>query len=297
MAIVSSHELSRKGEWELGQPIKLTREFVVVLSDNTLENNPTQENQIFIHLGIDIGTPHPTYVNNCVRKMTFTEGYEGSPYHVHVLFEYGPVLANEMIHPTSRTYVWEAESTIGEIAATTFWDGNQRRPLTNSAYDFYPGLTTGEGMATLRVTANFSNWPSAWFAATNCVNNALYAGCEAGSLKVTSVRCTQQTEQFGANAVAFWQAVAELQYRETGHGYRLPDIGWNYLAGGQKRRAMVFAFETNEWVPSPNPIGLDGAGNPSPTGWPYIWNRRMNPEVNFQSLFDTFPTVPLQLLP
>lgn len=294
MGVASFHELGRKLDYELGQPLKLTREFVCVLTDNTLEGNPTSETAIITAIGVDIGSVHPTYTNNRVRKITMTEGHEGSPYHVHVLVEYGPVLANDLLHPTSRAYVWEAESSIGEIAATFFWDGTTQRPLTNSAYDFFPGLTTGEGLAVLRVTGNFSSWPSSWFGATNQVNGSVYAGCAANTLKVASVRCSQQVEQYGAVAVTFWQAVAEIQYRETSHNYRLPDVGWNYIAGGQKRRAMVFDERNNEWVPSPNPIGLDGNGGPSPTGWPFINERRMNPEADFQGLFGNFPSSPLQ---
>lgn len=295
MAIVSVTELARKIEYELGSALKLTREWVCVLSDDTLQGNPTAETSIFQAVGVDIGFAHPAYTGSRVRKIAITEGYEGSPYHVHVLAEYGPVFLNDLLLPTSRAYVWEAESSIGEIAATFFWDGAVRRPLTNSAYDFFPGLTTGEGLATLRVTGNFAQWPTAWFVATNKVNSDQFAGCDPGTLKVVSVKCAQQIEQFGASAVAYWQATAEIQYRETGHAYRLPDIGWNYIAGGQKRRAMVFDEQNSQWIPSPNPIGLDGSGNPSPTGWPYVLERRMNPESNFTSLFGSFPTVPLQL--
>jgi hypothetical protein len=69
----------------------------------------------------------------------------------------------------------------------------------------------------------------------------------------------------------------------------LPDVGWNFIAGGQKRRAMVFDFENSEWVPSPNPIGLDGSGGPSPTGYPEILIRPVNPEANLSSIFGSTP--------
>lgn len=295
MAVVSSSELGRKLEWELNNTLRLTREFVCVLSDNTLENSPTAETAIITSIGIDIGSTHPTYTNNRVRKITMTEGYEGSPYHVHVLYEYGPVLANDLVAPTSRAYAWEAEASIGDTAATFFYDGTTKRPLTNSAYDFFPGLTTGEGIATIRVTGNFASWPTSWYAANNTLNDSTYAGCPADTLKVIGVQCAQKVEQFATTAVAFWQATATIQYRESGHNLQLPDIGWNFIAGGQKRRAMVFDFQNSEWVPSPNPIGLDGNGGTSPTGWPEILNRRTSPRSSFQSLFGAFPTTPLAL--
>lgn len=295
MAVVSFHELGRKFEWEINNPLRLTREFVCVLSDNTLENSPTPETSIISAIGVDVGSLHPTYANARVRKIVMTEGHEGSPYHVHVLCEYGPMLANELVTPTSRAYVWEAEASVGETAATFFYDGATQRPLTNSAYDFFPGLTAGEGLAAIRVTGNFSTWPTVWFSANNTVNAATYAGCPADTLKVVGVQCAQRTEQFGAVALTYWQATATIQYRESGHNLQLPDVGWNYIEGGQKRRAMVFDFQNSEWVPSPNPIGLNGAGLPSPTGWPAVLNRRTSPQSDFQALFGNFPTVPLAL--
>lgn len=295
MAVASFTELGRKLELEIGTPIKLTREFVVVLTDNTLEGNPTAETAIIQAIGVDIGSTHPTYTNNRVRKITMEEGFEGSPYHVHVVYEYGPILANELLHPTSRAYVWEADASLGDIAATFFYDGTTKRPLTNSAYDFFPGLTTGEGIATVRVTGNFAQWPTSWFAANNTVNDGVYAGCPMDTLKVSGVRCAQEKEQFGASAVTYWKATAEIQYRESTHNYQLPDVGWNFIDGGQKRRAMVFDFQNSEWVPSPNPIGLNGNGGASPTGWPAILTRRMNVQANFQSLFGNFPSGPLVL--
>lgn len=295
MGVVSFHELGRKLELELGTPIRLTREFVAVLTDNTLENSPTAETAVVQAIGVDLGSTHPTYTNNRVRKITMQEGYEGSPYHVHVVYEYGPILANELLAPTSRAYVWEAEASLGETAATYFYDGTTKRPLTNSAYDFFPGLTANEGIAVARVTGNFAQWPNSWFAANNTTNSSVYAGCPENTLKVAGVRVFQQTEQYGASAVTFWQATADIQYRESGHNLQLPDVGWNFISGGQKRRAMVFDFQNNEWVPSPNPIGLDGNGGPSPTGWPAILNRRTSAQSDFQSLFGNFPSGPLVL--
>jgi len=296
MAVVSFRELGRKLEYELAQPLKLTREFVCVLSDNTLENSPTTEHDVLLAIGIDQGSVHPTYPTNRCKKIVLTEQYEGSPYHTHVLYEYGPVVSNDLLFPTARAYRWECEASVGDTIATFFFDdSNVKRPLTNSAYDFFPGLTTGEGVATLRVVGNFEQWPGSWFLANNTLNNGTYAGCPAHTLKVTSVRCVPAVEQFGQTAYTFWRATAEIQFRQSGHALQLPDVGWNYITGGQKRRAMVFDFENVEWVQSPNPIGLNGAGAPSPTGWPAILNRRVNDASDFQALFGNFPTQPLAI--
>jgi hypothetical protein len=66
-------------------------------------------------------------------------------------------------------------------------------------------------------------------------------------------------------------------------------VGWNYLSGGQKRRAMVFDFENGEWVASANPVGLDGSGNQT-SGQPAVLQRRVNQVANFTTLFGTPPS-------
>jgi hypothetical protein len=65
-------------------------------------------------------------------------------------------------------------------------------------------------------------------------------------------------------------------------------VGWNFIDGGQKRRAMVFDFKNSEWVASPNPVALY-QGNINVTGRPDILPRRVNPEANFASLFPEIP--------
>lgn len=293
MGVSSSRELPRTAEYELGQPVKLNRAFVLTLSNDTLANNPTVETEIFAHLGIDIGSQHPTYTQYRVRSFKLTEGYEGSPYHIHVSFEYGLILANELLSPTSRVPVWEFDSQPGEVPALFYYDDtNTRQPLTNSAYDFFPGLVAPESLVVAKVTQNFASFPSSWFGAQNAVNASTYLGAPKHTIKVVKITVNQQSEQFGNTAIGYWQAKAELHYRESGHNLRLPDIGWNFLDSGEKRRAMVFDFKNGEWVASANPIGLNGSGQQT-FGAPAILDRRISPEADFSTLFGTPPTTPL----
>lgn len=293
MGVVSVKELARKGVFEINQPRQLTREWVVVLSDDTLNNNPLTETDIAST--VELGDVHPTYANNRVRKVTLTEGFEGSPYHVHVVAEYGVVLANELRHPvTSREPAWEFDTAPGQVPALFYYPpgGNSigdRLPLTNSAYDYFEGLVAEESMVAARVTKNFANLPTSWIAAQNFVNSDSYLGCDPHTIKVAKVSVKQTSEDFGGTVVFYWQATAELQYRESGHNLQLPDVGFNYFDGGQKRRAMVFDFENGEWVATPNPVGLNGNGEQT-LGAPEILNRRINRETSFTTLFGTPPT-------
>lgn len=302
MGVVSVKELFRKNIYEVGKSRQLTREFVLVLSDDAL-TNPMNEGSPFAQFLIpNVATKtqrhlHPTYTSYACRKVTYTEGYEGSPYHVHVVAEYGIVTANELEAPVDRAAVWEFASAPGEVPALYYYDGSGNgtlRPLTNSAYDYFQGLTTQESLITAKVTKNFATLPTSWISAQNFVNDSTYLNCAEHTWKVARVNVVQSQEEFGGTVTRYWQAVAELQYRQSGHNYQLPDVGFNFIGGGQKRRCMVFDFQNDEWIPSPNPVGLDGNGNQT-GGAPAILNRRVNPVADFQALFGAPPTTPLTL--
>ena len=295
MAVVSVKELPRKNVYEINKPRQLAREFVIVLSDAVL-SSPMAESVPFNSGDIpDLGAIHPTYTGNRCRKVTYTEGYEGSPYHVHVLAEYGALRGYELLSPTARPNLWEFDTAPGEVPAFYYYDGGGNatlRPLTNSAYDYFPGLVTSESMIAAKVTQNYASLPTLWIGAQNFTNNAAYLGCPMHTWKVAAVRISQTEEEFGGSVVRYWQATAELHYRQSGHNLQLPDIGYNFISGNQKRRAMVFDFENAEWVASPNPVGLDGNGALT-LGAPAVLNRRVLPETNFQTLFGNPPTSPI----
>lgn len=294
MSVVSFKELFRKAVYEVGTTRQLSREFVCVLSDAVL-SSPIDGPQIGAALGIDLGSVHPTYGNNKCSKVTITEGHEGSPYHVHVLAEYRFISDRELTSPTNRAAMWEFDGSPGEIPALFYYDGSGNgtmRPLTNSAFDFFGGLVAQEALVLARVTQNFSALPTGWIGSQNFVNDSTYLGRPQHTWKVGGVKIAQTEEEFGGGIVRFWQATAELQYRQSGHNLQLPDVGWNFIGGGQKRRAMVFDFENAEWVPSSNPVGLDGSGGLTLNA-PAILNRRVNPVADFQSLFGNPPTTPI----
>lgn len=290
MGIVSTKELGRTFEQEIKKFPIARRRWVCVLSDDTTLNNPTAETAVLAATsGSAWGAAHPTFSDFKLRKVSMNEGFEGSPYHVEVIAEYGNVTTEELLTPTARAAEWSAEAKSGQVPALFFYDGGTTYPLTNSAFDYFPGLTTDESMVSIKVTKNFAAWPTGWFAANNCVNDATYFGCDAGSVKVNGINVSLEREEWGGGVVAFYRATAELLYRESGWALQLPDVGWNFISGGQKRRAMVFDFENSEWVQSPNPIGLNGSGAPSPTGYPAILIRRVNPAASFSSVFGTPP--------
>lgn len=295
MPVVSTKELARTYEREITRPMIAKRRWVCVLPDDTTAGTNTTFNEIVTAcLGsTNWGLAHPDLTAWKLRKIYLNEGYDGSPYHVEFIAEYGTVRDEEVLSPTLRPAVWSFEGSTGEFPALRYFDGTGNGttyPLTNSAYDFFPGLMTTESVVLMKVTKNFAAFPSGWYGANNSVNDATYFGCAAHTIRAAGIDTTYEYEEFGGSVVKFWKATATLAYRQSGHNLLLPDVGFNFIDGGQKRRAMVFDFDNNEWVPSPNPVGLNGTGGLNMTGHATVLTRRVNPEADFQAVFGTPPT-------
>lgn len=288
MGVASYVELARTFENEVGGQPRAVRTFAVTLTDDTLQNNPTTHAVVANALGLaNWGASHEEFAWLGLRKFTLTERFQDSPYHVQVVAEYGVVTANDLATPLFRTAEWSFEGQTGEVPALFFWDGSTRRPLTNSAYDYFEGLTTQEQMVKATVKKNYEFWGqiSARIAANNKINSADYLGCATHSWKVNGVSAAYVTEVYNNVSYSYWQMTAELLYRQSGWNLQLPDVGWNYIDGGQKRRAMVFDYENGEWVASPNPVGLNGSGGMNFTTWPVVLERQVNLEADFPALF------------
>lgn len=290
MGIATVTELARTYEADIsGRPVA-KRTFAVTLTNDTLEGSPPTETELVVACQVDNwGTAHPGIPAIGLRKVTITERFQDSPYHVQLVAEYGPGTSDELLSPTLRPARWIFDAQPSEIPALFYYDGSTRRPLTNSAHDFFTGLTTSEQIIKATISKNYATFPSAQVNAQNSVNSASYLGCPQHSWKVVGVRTEQVVEIYNLVQVDYWATQVEIHYRQSGWNLQLPDVGWNYLAGGQKRRAMVYDFENDEWVASANPVGLDGSGNQT-LGVPALLDRRVNPEANFVQLFGQPPS-------
>jgi hypothetical protein len=289
MGIQSWRELARTTEGEVRGTTTATRTFVLTLADNTLEGSPPTETEIISELSLDNwGALHPSLNFLGLRKLSVTERHSDSPYHVQVVAEYGLVTANDLLTPTSRTAEWTFAAEPAQVPAFYYWDGTTRRPLVNSAKDYYEGLTTEEQIVRATIKKNYATFPAAQMQATNQINSGDYFGCPAHSWKVAGVNATYTIEAYNNVKHTYWATTIELLYRESKWNLLIPDIGWNYLSGDVKRRAMVFDFENGEWVASANPVALNGEGAQS-SSFPFIHDFRVNSEDNFGGLFGNTP--------
>jgi len=288
--IVATKELARVFENEVGSTGGVARRrWVCMLSDDTLTAGgpPDITTIMSATAGNSFGAYHPVHTTLRLRKVSVNERFDDNPYALEVTGEYGLVTADELLAPTSRASVWSFESRPGQVPALFYYDGSTQYPLTNSAYDYFPGLTTDESLVQIKVQKNFSAVPSTWLSLQNYVNSSAFLGCAADTVKVAGVDVQYVSEEHNNTLQRYYATTATLAYRQSGHNLLLPDIGFNFIAGGEKRRAMVFDFQNSEWVPSPNPVGLDGGGGLT-LGTPAILTRRVNPRGNFA----TFGTPP-----
>jgi hypothetical protein len=289
--IVSTVELARTFENEVQKGGVAKRRWVCNLSDNALTNGGPPEIGPILQAtcGDTWGAAHPVHTALGLKKLYVNERFSDDPYKLEVVAEYALVTSEDVLTPTARAAQWSFESQPGQVAALFYYDGTTKKPLTNSAYDYFPGLTAEESLVRVKVRKNFAAVPYNWLAAQNCVNQDTYLGCAMHTLKVASVEVTYTAEAFGNAWVNFYAATATIAYRQSSHNLLLPDVGYNYIEGGEKRRAMVFDFKNSEWIAASNPVGLDGNGAQT-LGAPAILNRRICPEIGFSSLFGTAPS-------
>jgi len=289
--ITSTVELARTFENEVQKGGVAKRRWVCNLSDNALTNGGPPEIGPILQAtcGDTWGVSHPVHNLLGLKKLYVNERFSDDPYKLEVVAEYALVSADDLLTPTERAAQWSFESQPGQVAALFYYDGQTQKPLTNSAYDYFPGLTAEESLVRVKVRKNFSTVPYSWLAAQNCVNQSAYLGCATHTLKVASVEVSYATEDFHNQVVNYWAATATIAYRQSSHNLLLPDVGYNYLDGEEKRRAMVFDFKNSEWIAASNPVGLDGNGAQT-LGAPAILNRRICPEIDFSGLFGTAPS-------
>ena len=287
--IVSTKELARTFENEVRVGGVAKRRWVCVLSDDTLTAGgpPDITTILAATAGGSWGARHPVHTALGLRKIAVNERFEDNPYALEVVGEYGLLTADDVLTPTARASVWSFESKPGQVPALFYYDDSTQRPLTNSAYDYFPGLVTDESLVQIKVSKNFAAVPSSWLALQNYVNESSYLGYPQDTVKVVGVDVQYAAEEFNNALIQFYAATATLAYRQSSHNLLLPDVGFNFIDGTQKRRAMVFDFQNSEWIASPNPVGLDGHGSQT-LGAPEILNRRVSPRASF-AVFGTPP--------
>jgi hypothetical protein len=258
-------------------------------------DGPTPTQTVLATIGIFHGTPHPEY-----GYLLCTEGNlnELDRFHVEVVYRYEvPATGTEDSdpNPLARADVWSFSTGGAAVPALAYYEGSGNgnvRALVNSAFDFFEGAMTEESELRATITGNRALFPvGVATSVTNAVNSDAYLGAAIYQWKCQGISAQQQVEVVNGAEIKYWSVSVELAYRQSGWRLMLPDIGWNYLEGGEKKRAYVKSPPPeSENVASSNPVALNSNGSlKSPGTAPNILYRRVHKEVAFVPLFGTPP--------
>ena len=258
-------------------------------------DGPTNTQEVLNTIGIFHGASHPEY-----GYLLCTEGAlnELDRFHVEVTYSYevpAQGTADSDPNPLARADVWSFSTGGAAIPALAYYDGSGNgniKPLVNSAYDFVEGAMTEEAELRATISGNRAVFPVGLAAqVTNALNSDAFLGAAAYQWKCQGISGQQQVEVVNGAEIKYWSVSVELAYRQSGWRLMLPNVGWNYLEGGEKKRAYVVGPPPEyEKVASANVVALNTNGSiKSPGTAPDILYRRVHPEVAFQPLFGTPP--------
>lgn len=302
MAVVSYRELAgRTFQHRFGDSPRAQIQYAITLDD------PATSHQSMLNaVGIFHGSYHPEYTYLRCTEGSVSEN-NPDPWHAVITYNYEvPQRGNIEFEPNplARPDVWAFSTGGAQVPALAYYEGagnDDLRPLTNSAGEFFEGLTTSEAEVRASISGNRSSFPLATAAAvTNAINSAAYLGGAAYTWQCAGIAAQQATEVVNDVELNYWQVTVELIYRQSGWRLLLPDVGWNYLTGGDPAKAAVYVRDDapasptkGQDLPASNPQPLDTDGTLLYTGGSYgppnILERRINPVIDFATYFGVPP--------
>jgi hypothetical protein len=291
MGIKSTTEIAAISATQtFGEVPKLQRQWVVEVDDPT-----TTHDMISKGPGVSFLSQHPDAAYSLAMDCK-VDNYNGSKWHYLVTWNYEVAKqANTEQSPLSRPDVWKFSTSGMSIPALWYYDSsNTRRALVNSAGDFFEGATTDLSMLTAHISGNRQIFDYARATgATNILNDAQYLGGAAYCWKCDGISGEPAVEIVNDFEVRFYKVEVTLSYRPDGWPLLLPNVGYNFISGGQKKRAYVIDSATGDQVAAsnPQPLNSDGSlqtsyGESNP---PIIITRRVHAAGNFTELFGIPP--------
>jgi len=287
MGIVKYTELATvSASRKFGEPPVFQRKWVVEVNDPT-----TPQTDIVNAPGVSFLTPHPEAFY-CLAMNASVSNYSGSRWHYEVTWDYElPKQQNPDQNPLARPDIWKWTTGGLSVPALYYYDGGTLKPLQNSANDFFEGATTDISTLQASISGNRATFDYGLAqAVANSINSDTYLGGPPGTWKCGGISGQPAVEVVNEAEIRYWQVEVSLEYRPDKWNLQLPNVGWNYLEGGTKKRAYVVDPDTGERVPSSNPQPLNADGTIK-SGAPDILERRVQREVPFNDYFGQ-PTQP-----
>lgn len=288
MSVIGVTELATvSASRKFGEPPVFQRNWVVEVNDPT-----TTLTECLAAVGVQALDPHPE-AYYCRAMKADGSNYNGSRWHFQITWNYElPKQPNPDTNPLARPDIWKWTTGGLQVPALYYYaDDGTLKALVNTAQDFFEGATTDISTLQASISGNRQTFDYGLAAAvTNSVNADTYLGGDPYTWKCSGISGQPAVEVVGEVEIRYWQVEATLEYRADGWPLQLPNVGWNYLDGGEKKRVFVKDPDTSERVPASNPQPLDSFGSYK-TGAPDILTRRVHRAINFDQYFG-LPTQP-----
>jgi hypothetical protein len=283
MAVIAYREvIPRTFSHRFGESPTADRKVVVTLDE------PTAHQAIIGAVGILHGDSHPefTYLRMLDAQMSETDRH-----HVEITYKYElPKQQDLDPNPLARPDVWSFSTGGAQVPALVYYSGSgngTKLPLTNSARDFFEGLTASEAEVRATIAGNRASFPLSLAASvTNSVNSSSYLGGDAHTWFCSGIGGQQASEVVNGQEIRYWQVTVELLFRASTHNLLLPNVGWHFIQGGERKRCYVIDWDAKEYLPSATPRALTEAGNmKAGDEGPDFITRRIYKESDFASYF------------
>lgn len=281
MSVKSVTELATvSASRKFGEPPVFQRNWVVEVNDPT-----TTLTECLTAVGVRPLDPHPE-AYYCRAMKADGSNYNGSRWHFQITWDYElPKQQNTNPNPLARPDIWKWTTGGLQVPALYYYDGNVLKALVNTADDFFEGATTDISTLQASISGNRATFDYGLATTvTNSVNADTYLGGDAYTWKCSGISGQPAVEVVDEVEIRYWQVEVTLEYRPDGWPLQLPNVGWNYLDYGNKKRVYVRDPDTLEKVPASNPQPLDNAGGIK-VGAPDILSRRVHRAIDFNSYF------------
>jgi hypothetical protein len=283
MAVIAYREVfPRTFSHRFGESPTADRKVVVTLDE------PTAHQEIINAVGILHGDSHPEYA---YLRMLDAQLSETDRHHVEITYKYElPKQQDLDPNPLARPDVWSFSTGGAQVPALVYYSGSgngTKLPLTNSARDFFEGLTASEAEVRATIAGNRASFPLSLAASvTNSVNSSSYLGGDAHTWFCSGIGGQQASEVVNGQEIRYWQVTVELLFRASTHNLLLPNVGWHFIQGGERKRCYVIDWDAKEYLPSATPRPLTEAGNmKAGDEGPDFITRRIYKEADFASYF------------
>ena len=294
MAVLSYREvLPRTLSHKFGEAPTAEIKHVLTLDGPT----PTQE--MVNTVGIFHGSQHPEFSYLLCLNVAVSET---DRFHAELTYSFeSPQESTGGFQPSplARADIWSFSTSGISVPAFRYYNGsdnNDIKPLINSAGEIIEGAQSIEGELKLSIAGNRATFPIAnAVAVTGALNSDSFLGAAAYQWMCHGISGQPAVEVVNGVEITFWQVTAELSYKASGYQLYLPNVGWNYVSGGSKKRCYVFEEGGIEKVASASVMALNDDGSIrfntdfTGSGAPGIFSRRVNPAVAFSSYFGTPP--------